>query len=76
MKLEEARARDGLMLCDAEMGRFRQALDHHKGACEALNGLHDKDSKVLRAELLLNVGWIHSQLGRDSDALDLLREAR
>jgi tetratricopeptide (TPR) repeat protein len=76
MKLEEARARDGLMLCDAEMGRFRRALDHHKGACQALNGLHDKDSKVLRAELLLNVGWIHSQLGRDAEALDLLREAR
>jgi len=76
MKLEEAKAHDGLMLCLAEMGMFRQAMGHHKDACEALNGLDDKDSKSLRAELLLNVGWIHSQLGRNVDALDLLRKGR
>lgn len=76
MRLEEAKARDGLMLCDAEIGRFRQALDHHRGAWEALNDLHDKDSDTLRAELLLNVSSIHSQLGRNVDALDLLEQGR
>jgi len=76
MRLEEARACDGLMLCDAEVGRFRQALDHHKAACQALNGLHDKESKVLRAELLLNVGSIQSELGHNVEALDLLRNGR
>ena len=76
MKLEEAKAQDGLMLCDAETGKFRQALDHHRGAREALNGLHDKESEILRIELLLNIGWVHSQLGQNVDALDLLREGR
>jgi tetratricopeptide (TPR) repeat protein len=76
MKLEEAKAHDGLMLCDAETGKFQQAFDRHRDAREALNGLHDKDSENLRIELLLNTGWIYSQLGHNVDALDLLREGK
>ena len=76
MKLEEAKAQDGLMLCNAEMGEFGQALDHHRAALEALDDLHDKDSEILRTELLLNNGWVHSQLGRNVDALELLREGK
>ena len=76
MKLEEAKAQDGLMLCDAEMGKFQQALDHHRAAREALGDLHDKESEILRIELLLNIGWVHSQLGENVDALDRLREGR
>jgi tetratricopeptide (TPR) repeat protein len=75
MRLEEAKAQDGLMLCEAEMGKFGQALDHHRAALEALDGLQDDESKILRIELLLNIGWVHSQLGQN-DALDLLREGR
>ena len=76
MKVEEAKAGDGLLLCDAETGEFRRALDHYTGALAALNDRNDKESEVLRAELLLNVGWIRSQLGQDIDALDLLRQGR
>ena len=76
MKLEEAKAQDGLMLCDAETGKFREALDRHGDAREALNGFDDKESEILRIELLLNVAWIYSQLGQDVNALDLLREGR
>lgn len=64
------------MLCDAETGKFRQALDHHRTAREALEDLHDHDSKILRIELLLNNGWVHSQLGRNVEALELLREGK
>jgi tetratricopeptide (TPR) repeat protein len=76
LKLRVAKAHDGLMLCDAEIGRFDQALGHYKGACETLDGLHDKDSEVLRAELLLNRAWIHSEQGQNVPALDLLRRGR
>jgi tetratricopeptide (TPR) repeat protein len=76
MKLEEAKAQDGLMLCDAETGKFRQALDRLNAAREALDGLHDKDSEILRIELLLNIGSIYCELGRSVDALDRLREGR
>jgi tetratricopeptide (TPR) repeat protein len=76
MKLEEAKAHEGIMLCDAEMGKFPRALNHYRGAHEALDGLDDKESEILRIELLLNLAWIHSQLGNDVEARDQLREGR
>ena len=75
MKLEEAKAQDGLMLCEAEMGKFGRALGHYRAALGTLDGLKDNESETLRIELLLNIGWIHFQWGRN-DALELLRRGR
>ncbi len=76
MRLQAAKASDGLLLCAAEIGKFRRALDHHTDALGALNGVQDREAEVVKADLLLNVGGVYFQLGQNVEALDSLRSGR
>jgi tetratricopeptide (TPR) repeat protein len=76
MRLQEAKARSGLLLCLGETGRFEPALDQLGTARDLLEKLPDEESQTLEAELLLNAGWLHGLVGRTELALELLREGR
>jgi tetratricopeptide (TPR) repeat protein len=79
MKLQAAKAKDGLLLCAAETGRFPRALELRKEALAALRSVQDKDKKeaeIVEADLLLNLGGIQLQLGQNDEALGSLRNGR
>lgn len=76
MRLQEAKARAGLLLCAAETGKFDRARGQHVRAFAALAHVQDKEREVVEAGLLLEVGVIRFQLGHNMEALDLLGTGR
>jgi len=74
MLLQQAKARDGLLLCHGEIGEFPHALEQHAAALAILEDLGDgKERETLTALLALHAGWVHSQLGQNEEALECLR---
>jgi tetratricopeptide (TPR) repeat protein len=76
LQLEEARARGGLLVCLGETGRFVGALEQHAAALTVIQELQDSNSLTLKAELLVQSGWIYGQLGQTEEALASLRRGR
>lgn len=76
LALERAQARAGLALCRGKVGNFRGALRQQREAFGLLGRRDDRGSRVLRVQMLLNAGWIYSQLGRTIDARDALEQGR
>jgi tetratricopeptide (TPR) repeat protein len=76
LSLEEVRALGGLCLSNGQMGQFRQALERHTAALAIVDKLQDEDAQSLKAELLLNAGWLYGQIGRTEEALESFRWGR
>jgi tetratricopeptide (TPR) repeat protein len=76
MRLERAKAGEGLFLCYGEMGQFRRAREHHDAARGLVENRQDEESEILRAEFLLNEAWIHARMGRTEEALEPLHQGQ
>lgn len=74
MRLDEASARSSWAICQARLGRFALADRQLRRARRMLLPLAGPERDALMATALLNHGWIHGQIGRNPEAMDLLAE--
>jgi tetratricopeptide (TPR) repeat protein len=82
LTIEKAHALVGLSLCEAETGRFSQALGHHDQALEIIRGAdvtdptYQGDLASLEVELLLHAGYWYGLLGEREFAFDQLKQGQ